>query len=75
MTTTRTSPWKYLGYLIFPILDDETEQVIFYDIHEPGECSDDDPTDSYADLDQAREFIRRHNRDRKFIRALDRMTF
>lgn len=69
----RKSPWKYLGWTIFPILDDETDEIIFYDIHEPGEAGKDWDFDSLPNLEMARAEIRRQVEENKTMRAFDRM--
>jgi hypothetical protein len=66
------SPWKYLGWTIWPILDDETDEIIFYDIHEPGDNGDGD-CDSLPNLEMARAEIRRQRKDYAIIAAFDRM--
>jgi hypothetical protein len=66
------SPWKYLGWTIWPILDDETDEIIFYDIHEPGDNGDGD-CDSLPNLEMARAEIRRQRKENKWLAAFDRM--
>jgi hypothetical protein len=65
------SPWKYLGWTIWPILDDETEEIIFYDIHEPGHIGDDD-CDSLPNVEMARAEIRRQRKDYAMMNAIER---
>ncbi len=66
------SPFKYLGWTIWPILDDDTDEIIFYDIHKPGHTPDDD-CDSLPNLEMARAEIRRQHKENKWIAAFDRM--
>lgn len=68
------SPWKYLGWTIWPILDDETDEIIFYDIHEPGENGIDADYDSLPNVEMAREEIRRQRKENRWIAAFDRMA-
>lgn len=70
----RRSPWNYLGWTIFPILDDETDEVIFYDIHEPGPDGIDCEYDTLPNLEVAREAIRRYRTDHNLVRALENGT-
>ena len=67
------SPWKYLGWTIWPILDDETDEIIFYDIHAPSNTRDDDEVDSLPNLEMARAEIRRQRKDYEMMNAIDRM--
>jgi hypothetical protein len=70
MTTNSKSPWRFLGFIIWPILDDETEEILFYEVMPPCGCpsvpgvvgcdcaSAGEPIDTCHTAEEAREFVR-----------------
>lgn len=75
------SPWRYLGFTIWPILNDEGSQIEFYDIMAP--CRDplherpevrcdcaiaEDPEAMAGSPEEARQIIQHLASERRFFR-------
>ncbi len=72
MAESRT---KYLGFTIWPILNDDDPTIIdYYDIHQRNdERGEGDPIASFSTRTECAAWIRRESNDLKFINALDNM--
>lgn len=80
----RESAWRFLGYWIWPVLDDETEETMFYDIM--GPCSEREhrrpqatcdcpisvnPLETASSPEEARAIIRRLRAEVRGLGSID----
>jgi len=72
-----TSPHTYFGYTLWPVLDDDTGHVMFWDVHDRNDTNGNgEPIGSlFATIEDAKTWVRKWRRDEAFIRALDRLLF
>lgn len=66
---------KYLGFTIYPILNDDDPTIIdYYDIHPRNdERGEGDPVASFGTRTECAAWIRHEANDLRFIQALDNM--
>jgi len=72
MTESRTT---YLGFTIWPVLNDDDQTIIdYYDIHQRGDTrGEGEPIASFNTRTECAAWIRHEANDLRFIHALDNM--
>ena len=69
------SPTKYLGFIIWPVLNDDHTEVDYYDIHERGDVhGEGNPINTFGTRSECAAWIRREVKDLRFINALENMS-
>ena len=69
------SPYRYRQHLIWPVLDDDTGALDYYDIHHPDDHNGNgDPiAEGLATLAEAKKWIDDYRNEQRWISALDRL--
>lgn len=68
-----TSPRCFFGYWLWPVLDDETGALDYWDIHEHDDARGEGQplAEGLSTLDDAKDWVRVRRHEDAFIRALD----
>lgn len=70
-----TSPRTYFGFTLWPVLDDDTGRVDYWDVHDRGDTDGEgDPIASlFSTCEQAKTWVRKERKERASLRSLYRL--
>ena len=72
--STTPSPRIYMGHTLFPVLDDETGQLDYWDVHHPLDPhGEGDPlAEGFSTLSDAQSWVRERKQQDRLMKAIDR---